>query len=246
MPTPLLELRHLSRDFGENKAIDDISFKVFSGQVIGVAGPSGSGKSALFDIICNTPNRLSKGELYFEGESIKHLPAHKINSLGIVRALKQENMYDNLSALNNVLLAIESTPNALNLEARESLAEYALQMARFPTALYSTHSSALSIFNQRQLKIAIAIALKPKLLLIDTPTTNLTTQEITHMVDIILNIRNNGISILLAEHALGLLLNTCEQILMLDKGKVADNGSPKDVISTPNILETYLETAIWR
>ncbi len=241
MPNSLLEIQHLSTNLAENKAIDGINFKISSGQIIGIAEPNRSGKNILFDIICNSPYSSYNGEVYFEGKNIRHLCVNKIAALGIARTSQGKNIYLSLSAISNVLISIESQPNLLNLEDREAVAENALQMVGFPTELYSTSFSALSIFNQRQLELAIAIALSPKLLLMDAPTANLPPSEAQHIVDIIFKIRNNGIAILIAEHSLEVIFGISDQILILNKGRLAAYGSPKDVTNATKILDAYLE-----
>lgn len=241
MSDSLLELRHFSKCFDGKKALDDISFKAFNGQIVGIAGPRESGKSTLLNIICKSPFGPCKGELFFEGNSIGGLPAHKIASLGIVKVLRRENIFTSLSAVNNVLIAIESAPITLNLEEREALAENALKVVKFPKALYDIPASALNIFHQKQLMLANAIAMKPKLLMIDMPTAELTVAETLQMADIMLAIRDTGVCMLIIEHALGMLLKISDQMLIINQGKLIASGTPKDVISSPKILEAYLE-----
>lgn len=240
MVDPILSVRGVAKHFGGLKAVDDVSFDVLPQQIFGIAGPNGSGKSTLFNVMTKVPFGPTKGQVRLNGKSIEGLSAHRIALAGIARTFQRENVFASLSAIDNVLVAVEShLPTAPFAEQIER-AEEALNLVGFPDNMHNSPAGSLPIFYRKQLMIASALALQPKVLLLDEPASSLTGPEIERMKQIILRVRDNGMTVVLIEHVLGLLMEVSDQLLVLDQGVMIAKGDPISVTRDPIVIEAYL------
>ena len=236
---PLLEARNLTRRFGALVAVDDVSFCVEAGQVFGIAGPNGSGKSTLFNIITGIPFPPSGGEVLLCGQPIQQLSPHRISRAGVLRTFQKDAEFATLSAFQNVYTSAIYCAGLDSAEAGASARE-ALDDVELPASRRGMAASDLSVFERKQLMIASAIAGRPKVLLLDEPAAGLTKPEVSGLSALIRKVRGRGITIVLIEHVLPLLLDVSEHLMVLNYGRVIASGEPRAVVRDPNVVEAYL------
>ncbi|SJZ34163.1 branched-chain amino acid transport system ATP-binding protein [Enhydrobacter aerosaccus] len=235
----VLEARGLSKSFGGLQAVVDIDFSVAQGEVLGIAGPNGSGKSTLFNILTKVPFAADRGAVLLDGRPIQRLRAHEIARLGVARTFQRESVFPSLSAVDNVLLAAEGARRG-NFAANLAAAEQALDLAGFPATLHNMVAGQLPVFLRKLVMIASALALQPRVLLLDEPASSLTPQEIERIRDLIAKLVGEGMTILLIEHVLPLLTAVSDRLMVLDHGTLIASGLPADVIANPAVIEAYL------
>lgn len=240
---PILVVSDLSKSFGALKAIEGVSFEVARNEIFGIAGPNGSGKSTLFNAVTRIPFSPSRGVVMLEGRKISHLASNEIAKLGVARTFQRESVFPNLSAIDNVLVAVEQTSRARHFDQKLALAEQALDLVGFPATLHNWPAGTLPVFFRKLVMIAGAIALDPVVLLLDEPASGLTADEIERLRLIILELQRIGITILLVEHVLPLLMALSERLMVLDQGRIIAIGQPSDVVRIPSVIEAYLGSA---
>lgn len=236
---PLLEARHVTRRFGALVAVDDVSFAVTAGQVFGIAGPNGSGKSTLFNVMTGIPFAPSSGEVLLSGRPIQHLRPHQISRAGILRTFQKDAEFATLTAFENVYTSAVYCAGLGREEARSAAAQ-ALDDVALPMMRRDMEARELSVFERKQLMIASAIASQPKVLLLDEPAAGLTKPEVAGLADLIRKVRQRGITIVLIEHVLPLLLGVSEHLMVLNQGRIIASGAPETVVKDPKVIEAYL------
>lgn len=240
MTNPLLSVRDMSKRFGGLQAVADVSFDVMPGQIFGIAGPNGSGKSTLFNIITRIPFGPTTGTVTLDGREMHKLGPHAIALAGIGRTFQRENVFAALSAIDNVLVAVESAARTLSFDQKVARAAKMLDLVGYPPTMHNMLAGALPVYFRKLLMIASSLALKPRVLLMDEPASSLTGPEIDNMKEVIMAIRGEGVSIVLIEHVLPLLMEVSDTLLVLDQGKVIAQGLPTQVIKDPDVVEAYL------
>jgi branched-chain amino acid transport system ATP-binding protein len=242
----ILQVHDLSRHFGGLKAVDGVSFHVKKGEILGLIGPNGAGKTTCFNVISGV-YKPTAGSIYLDGEQIDGLPAHEIAAKGIGRTFQIVRPFSGMTARRNVLVGIgmprytsfvRSWP-VFNTEKNRERAAGFLRDVGIEN-LAETSSATLSLGNLRRLEIARALALEPKLLLLDESFSGLSQEEIGKMMKLVETIRDRGISVLLIEHNMRVAMTLCRRLVVLDHGQKLAEGPPEEIRSDERVIEAYL------
>ncbi len=246
---PLLEVKGVSKRFGGLVAVDDVSFSVRGGEIVGLIGPNGAGKSTTFNLLTGVAE-ASSGEIRFRGERIDGLPARDIAARGIGRTFQHVKLVPGMTVLENVAIGahLRARVGALSsllrldraLEA-EIIAEAARQIERVGLAKHMHQSAgSLALGQARVAEIARALSLDPALLLLDEPAAGLRHGEKTELAALLRQLRADGMSVLLVEHDMDFVMQLTDHIVVLDFGAKIAEGAPKAIAESPVVLEAYL------
>jgi branched-chain amino acid transport system ATP-binding protein len=248
---PILEVRNLTKRFGGLEALSDVDLAVEPGEVIGVIGPNGAGKSTFFNLISGVM-RPSAGSVVFDGHDVTGMKPHRIASRGLVRTFQGTVLFNDISVFDNVLVAchIPAHPNLVadlvglpSVRSREKemrrRAEEVVSLAGLG-AVRAKLARDLPHGHQRALGVAMALATQPQLLCLDEPVTGMNADEIESMMEFIERIRRQGITILLVEHAMRVVMSVCERIMVLNFGRKIAEGGVEEIQSDPAVIEAYL------
>jgi branched-chain amino acid transport system ATP-binding protein len=248
---PILEVHQLSKRFGGVEALSQVDLAVEAGEVIGVIGPNGAGKSTFFNLLSGVM-KPSAGKVVFQGHDVTGMKPHGIAKRGLVRTFQGTVLFADLSVFDNVLVA-SHVPARANLVAdaiglpavrrREveirQRAEEIVELAGL-TAVRAKLAKDLPHGHQRALGVAAALATDPKLLCLDEPVTGMNADEIEAMMGFIERIRQQGITILLVEHAMRVVMSVCERIMVLNFGRKIAEGGVDEIQNDPAVIEAYL------
>ena len=247
----LLELRGVTKSFGGLVAVSDVDLDIEEGEIRGIIGPNGAGKTTLFNLITgNYP--VTEGRIKYNGEDITRFSPHKIASRGLVRTFQQTALFNEFSVQNNVSLAchlharvalfgvIVHTP--ANQQTQRQAEKMTLEILELMGLADLKDELAVNLphGHQRLLGVAIGLAAKPKMLLLDEPVTGMNPTEKQDMVDKIRQIRDQGITIVLVEHDMRTVMGLCQKISVLDFGKKLVEGPPEEILRNQQVIEAYL------
>jgi branched-chain amino acid transport system ATP-binding protein len=242
----LLDVRALSKEFGGLRALDGVSFVSHEGEILGIIGPNGAGKTTLFNLISGVYSP-SAGEILFQGKSILRLKAHRISRLGIARTFQIVRPFQNLDVETNVLVAYGHRfypflwKSAGPFRQPEFLREVQTLVQRAGLQPYIKHTAKnLPLGFKKRLEIARALALRPRLLLLDEPSAGLRFEESAQLMELIRQVRDQGIGVLLIEHNMQVVMDLCKRIVVLDHGAKIAEGSPEEIRSNSLVVQAYL------
>ena len=238
--TPILEVRHLTKQFQGLVAVSDVSFELGAGEILGLIGPNGAGKTTVISLISGTL-KPSEGELVFQGQAISRMPAYRRAHLGIGRTFQIMKPFPGLSVLDNVAVgALFGTGGGQRRLARAR--EEAGRWLDFVDLGRRTDQRAddLGGPDRKRLELAKALALKPKLLLLDEVMAGLNHAEIDEVVEVIKKVRASGIAILVIEHVMRAIQSLSDRLLVLHHGQMIAAGPPERVLGDPQVIEAYL------
>jgi branched-chain amino acid transport system ATP-binding protein len=250
-PPPILQLDGIAKHFGGLIALSGVSFTVAIGEICGVIGPNGAGKSTLFNVISGAVAPTA-GRVLFEGENVAALPMHRRARMGIARTFQLANTFETMTVAENVLVGAEDHARldlfaatthcggfrSAGARARERAAE-AMAIAGISDIAHLP-ASRLTFGQQRLVIAARALASRPKLLLLDEPAAGLNDAETAELAALLRAVRDSGITILVVEHNMSLVMDVADQVVVLDLGKLLARGTPREIQGDRRVIEAYL------
>jgi len=252
MTAPFLQVRNMSHDFGGLRAVREYSLEAGSGQIRGLIGPNGAGKTTIFNLITGI-YQPTEGEVLLDGKKINGLPPHRIASLGVSRTFQNLLLWRHMTVIEHVKLARYSkirhglfgaffgTPGHHREEA-----EIEEKAGRLLDMMGIRHLADQVVLNlpygaQRRVEMARALATEPRILLLDEPTAGMNPEELAQIMEIIRRVHGElGLSILLIEHRMRVVMELCSVIQTLDFGVVIAEGTPEEIQNNPRVIDAYL------
>lgn len=237
---PVFEADDVAVHFGGVKAVDGLSFTLPEGQIVGILGPNGSGKSTMVAAITrHVP--LTRGKIKFMGEDYGQTRTHEIPHRGIARTFQTVRLLEQRSVLDNVLLGTDSLSGKSRQERKlaQERAEYAMVRTGCDH-LAKERPDELSYGNRRRVEVARALAMDPKLLLLDEPTAGMGRAEKEEISELMRALQAEGLTQLIVEHDIQMMVETCDTMLAMNFGKLLVQGNPEDVVQDPSVQEAYL------
>ena len=247
----ILEIKDLTKRFGGLEAVKDLDMEVNEREILGLIGPNGAGKSTVFSMISGF-QKPTKGQISFEGASLVGVAAHAVAKRGIARLFQHSLLFDNISVLENVIVGFHRTRTVglarsvvYSGKARAEEASFKAQALEILDFVGLSHlkneiAANLSHGHQRLLSVGITLATNPRLLLLDEPVTGMNPTESNAMVQIIRNIRERGITIMLVEHHMRVVMDVCDRIVVLNYGEKIAEGTAEVVCNDPEVCAAYL------
>ena len=244
----MLELRALSRHFGGVKAVDGLDLKLDAGQIFGLIGPNGSGKSTTVNVVTGLLSPTS-GAILFRGEDIGALPTHLRLRTGVARTFQNIRLFGQLSVWQNLWVAQNSAADLARqgffarwLGGQGRVREEIARLLEFSGLAHKQDELAanLAFGEQRRLELARAMAAKPSLLLLDEPAAGMNSEEVGQLRERILKLRETGVTILLVEHVMELVMGVTDRIAVLNFGQKIAEGTPAEIQAHPAVRKAYL------
>ncbi len=251
----MLTLTGISKNFGGLQVLDDVTLTVPARGIFGLIGPNGAGKTTVFNLITGML-RPSRGTVEFAGCDLNGMAPYQITRQGVARTFQNIRIFREMTLIENVLVALGERPRYSALSALLPLASYRRALAlEFDSARQllgrvglaekaGRCAGTLSYGEQRRLEIARALATRPKLLLLDEPAAGMNSAEKLLLMDEIIKLEDSGLSLLIIEHDMRFIMGLCQQIAVLNFGRLIARGTPKEIRANENVIEAYLGTDV--
>jgi ABC-type branched-subunit amino acid transport system ATPase component len=247
----MLKLEQVGRHFGGLAALNDVSFDVLQGQIVGLIGPNGAGKTTLLNLVSGL-DRATSGTIHFKDQPIHTRPAHAIARMGIARTYQNIRLFGEMSVLENVVAGTHIQGTSGLLDALLLLPRYTAEERRLREMAGSwverlaledfsaAPAGSLSYGDQRRVEIARALAAHPSLLLLDEPSAGMNAAETGRLGELILALRKDGLTVLVIEHDMAFISQICDRVVVLNFGQVIAQGTPDEIKANPAVIAAYL------
>jgi branched-chain amino acid transport system ATP-binding protein len=247
----LIEVKRISKAFGGVKAVVGLTFGLRRGMIKGIIGPNGAGKTTVFNLISGIL-RIDSGEILFKETSLNRLRPYQIAFLGISRTFQNLQLFDNMTVIENVMVGLHTRTRSETFQAlfklgssrdeerlifKKSLA--ALQRVNMESRAFE-EVSGLPYGEQKRVEIARALVSDPEVIMLDEPASGLNAQEIQRLSDLIREVNAQGKTILIVEHNMRFIMNICQEILVLNYGKMIAEGPPSQISTNIDVISAYL------
>ncbi|MEW5774359.1 MAG: ABC transporter ATP-binding protein [Thermodesulfobacteriota bacterium] len=252
---PLLKVDGVSKRFGGLMALADVSFEVRPGEILGLIGPNGAGKTTMFNCIAGVYKPTS-GDITFAGKDgvvrVNGFKPERMTELGVARTFQNIRLFGALTVLDNVRVARHCRTSSnffgavlrtrAQREEEKAIIEESMRWLEFVGLARHAldNSTSLAYGNQRRLEIARALATGPKLIMLDEPAAGMNPQETRRLMDLIHAIRDAGVTVVLIEHDMKLVMHICQRLVVLDHGIMIAEGAPEEIRANPQVIEAYL------
>ncbi len=236
--TPILQVEELTRSFGGLVAVNELSFHVNPGEIVGLLGPNGSGKTTVMNLVSGAlkPNR---GRILLEGRNLVGMPAYAIARAGVARTFQLVRIMGSLTCLENVKAGLAFGP--ARLAGAKADAEAMALLERIQMAEFADQTAGdLTYINQKRLELARALALRPRLLLLDEWLAGLNPSELQQAIELLRQLRNDGATMVLVEHVMDAIRSLCDRVVVMNAGAKIADGPPEQALAEREVIRAYL------
>jgi len=234
----ILELRGVSRRFGGLDALAEVDLSVQPGEIVGLIGPNGAGKTTLVNVVTGV-YKPSSGSIHFNGSKIDGLKPYQISRIGVARTFQVVQPFPEMSVLENVMAPAIYAAGLKNIEEAREKALEKIEFVGLGVEV-QTMASQLTLASRKRLELAKSLAMNPQLLLLDEVNAGLNPAEIDKALELIRTIASSGVTIIIIEHLMKVVLSLCNRIVVLHHGALIAEGTPKEITTDPRVIQAYL------